>query len=189
MATAEQVSELLTKMAEERARLVEQARGVSEADAEVMPVGKTGEEEWTVKEQLAHLCEMELGYDLWVNAALREENPNVGGLTAPRAAIPIEEANGHAVAELLDVMARERDDTLALIRGLSLEQFDRTATHPMFGTLTVMQWLRSFYRHDRMHADQIAGREPEYKPKFTGAEPNQRAARIAQVQSRQRAGG
>lgn len=189
MATAEQVSELVAKMAEERGRLVEQARGVSEADAEAVPVGKTGEEEWTVKEQLAHLCEMELGYDLWVNAALGEENPNVGGLRAPQAAIPIEAANGFTVAELLDVMARERADTLALIGGLSLEQFDRPATHPMFGTLTVMQWLRSFYRHDRMHADQIAGREPEYKPKFTGTEPNQRAARIAQVQARQRAGG
>lgn len=189
MATPEQVSELLTKMAEERGRLVEQMRGISEAAAEAVPVGKTGEEQWTVKEQLAHLCEMELGYDTWVNAALNTENPNVGGLSAPRAAIPIEDANGHSVAALLGVMAQEREDTLALIRGLSPEQFDRSATHPMFGTLTVMQWLRSFYRHDRMHADQIAGREPEYKPKFTGAEPNQRAARIAQVQSRQRARG
>ena len=183
MATAEQVSELLTKMAEERGRLIAQVRTISEADAGAVPVGKTGEEQWTVKEQLAHLCEMELGYDLWVNAALREENPNVGGLTAPRAAIPIEEANGHTVAELLEVMAHEREDTLALIRGLSLEQFDRPATHPMFGTLTVMQWLRSFYRHDRMHADQIAGRDPDYKPKFSnGVEPNQRQARIERVE-------
>ncbi|HLZ69051.1 MAG TPA: DinB family protein [Dehalococcoidia bacterium] len=189
MATAEQVNELLTKMAEERGRLVEQVRGIGEEDAHAVPVGKTGEEEWTIKEQLAHLCEMELGYDMWVEAALGEENPNVSGLAAPRSAIPIEEANGHAVAELLEVMAGEREDTLKLIHGLSLEQFDRRATHPMFGTLTVMQWLRSFYRHDRMHADQIAGREPEYKPKFTGTEPNQRASRIAQVQARQRQDG
>ena len=55
------------------------------------------------------------------------------------------------------------------------EQFERTATQRMFGTLTVLQWLRSFYRHDRMHADQIGGREPEYRPRFTGAEPNQRS--------------
>ena len=31
-----------------------------------------------------------------------------------------------------------------------------------------MQWLRSYYRHDRMHMDQMAGRDPEYKPRFVG---------------------
>jgi hypothetical protein len=40
----------------------------------------------------------------------------------------------------------------------------------MFGTLTALQWLRSYYRHDRMHMDQMAGREPEYKPSSQGAE-------------------
>ena len=54
------------------------------------------------------------------------------------------------------------------------EDFDRTASQRMFGTLTVMQWLRSYYRHDRMHFDQVRGEEPEYKPRFTGQEPDQR---------------
>jgi hypothetical protein len=55
------------------------------------------------------------------------------------------------------------------------EQFERKASQPMFGSLTAMQWLRSYYRHDRMHRDQLAGREPEYKPKFVGGqEPDQR---------------
>ena len=55
------------------------------------------------------------------------------------------------------------------------EQFEHAASQPMFGRLTVMQWLRSYYRHDRMHRDQIGGREPEYKPKFAGGkEPDQR---------------
>jgi hypothetical protein len=117
-----------------------------------------------------------------VRAALNADNPNVGGLSTPPVAIPIEAANGHGVHELLDIMASERRGTLALIEELSLDDFDRSATHPMFGTLTVLQWLRSFYRHDRMHSDQIAGRDPEYRPRFTGAEPNQRAARLAKVQ-------
>jgi len=185
MATADQVQDLLDKMAEERARLVALAASLDDEVATRVPVGKTGEEEWTVKEQLAHLCEMELSYDAWVRAALASENPDVSGLRVPAAEIPIERANEHTVAELLDVMARERAETLALIRGLSLDDFDRTATNRAFGTLTVLQWLRSFYRHDRMHTDQIAGREPEYRPRFTGPEPNQRAARIARVAQQQ----
>jgi len=38
----------------------------------------------------------------------------------------------------------------------------------------VMQWLRSYYRHDRMHSDQVSGRDPAYKPRFTNGEPDQR---------------
>jgi DinB superfamily len=178
VATPEQVQDLIDKMAAQRAELVKQAAVVSEEDATRVPVNKTGEEQWTVKEQLAHLCEMELSYDAWVRAALAEDNPNVGGVRGERAAIPIEDANEHQVAELLEVMASEREETMTLIGSMSLDDFDRTATHPMFGTLTAMQWLRSFYRHDRMHADQISGREPEYRPRFTGAEPDQRTPRL-----------
>jgi hypothetical protein len=185
VATAEQVEELVQKMAEQRGRLIEQVLALSDEVASAVPVDKTGEEQWTVKEQLAHLCEMELGYDAWVRAALVSDNPNVGGSAGPRAEIPLEVANGHDVRELVAVMEAERSDTLALIGSIGLDGFERPATHPLFGTLTVMQWLRSFYRHDRMHADQIAGRDPEYKPKFTGVEPNQRAARLA----RQASGG
>lgn len=189
MATAEQVEELLLKMAEQRGRLIEQVLALSDEDASRMPVDKTGEEQWTVKEQLAHLCEMELAYDAWVRAALAADNPNVGAGAWPRAEIPLEAANGHAVRDLAAVLEAERADTLALIEGISLDGFERPATHPMFGTLTVMQWLRSFYRHDRMHMDQIAGRDPEYKPKFTGTEPNQRAARLARTTSSPASGG
>jgi len=82
----------------------------------------------------------------------------------------------------------DRAFTLGLIDGISLDGFDRTATSPVFGTLTVLQWLRSFYRHDRQHAAQIQGRQSDYKPSFKGSEPNQRRARLEQV-ARSRSGG
>ncbi len=182
MATRAEIDELTQKMAEQRARLIAQVQALSDEEATRMPVDKTGEEQWTVKEQLAHLAEMELSYDSWVRAALAGDNPSVAGSEPPRPAIPIEAANGHSVSELLAQLAAEREDTLTMIGGMTPEQFDRTATQPAFGTLTALQWLRSFYRHDRMHADQIAGRDPDYKPKFAnGVEPNQRQARIERV--------
>lgn len=186
MATREQIDELIAKMTEQRGRLIAQAAAISDEDATRQPVDKTGEEQWTVKEQLAHLAEMELSYDAWVQAALAHDNPNVAGLEPPRPTIPIESANGHSLAELLEQLAGEREQTLAMIGAMTPEQFDRTATQPMFGSLTALQWLRSFYRHDRMHADQIAGRDPEYKPKFVAPEPNQRQARLERV-ARERA--
>jgi DinB superfamily len=178
MATREQVNELLEKMSVRRESLIAQVASLDDAVASRVPVDKIGEEQWTVKEQLAHLCEMEISYDGWVQSALREHNPTIGGWTPVPAKIPVESANVHSVPELLSALREERQKTVALIQGMSLDSFERTATHPNFGTLTVMQWLRSFYRHDRMHADQVAGRDPEYKPKFTGREPDQRTARM-----------
>jgi hypothetical protein len=175
MATQEQIDELLMKMTEERGRFLDQARGLSEDVAARRPEGKTGEEEWSAKEQLAHLWEMERSYIAWVKAAMRENGADLMGVRGEPVAIPIERANERTVTELIDALETEREGTLVFIRSLAPADFDRTARQPMFGDLTVLQWLRSFYRHDRMHTDQIAGRDPEYKPRFlSGQEPDQR---------------
>jgi hypothetical protein len=188
MATREQVEELKAKMAEERAALIAAGSGLSREDALRVPVDAEGEEQWTALEQLAHLWEMERSYDSWVRAALQEDNPRVSGVLSERVAIPVEEANQHTADELLRALEIERAYTLGLIDGISLEGFDRAATSDVFGTLTVLQWLRSFYRHDRQHAAQIQGRKSGYQPNFaSGKEPNQRKARLDLV-ARRKAG-
>ena len=175
MATPEQIDELLTKMTEERGRFLAQVATLGDEDATRRPEGQTGEAEWSAKEQLAHLWEMERSYIAWVRAALRENGVDLTGVRGEPVAMPVERANQHRVPELIAALEQEREETLAFIRSLAPEDFDRTARQPMFGELTVLQWLRSFYRHDRMHSDQIAGRDPEYKPRFvTGVEPDQR---------------
>jgi hypothetical protein len=175
MATAAEIQDLVEKMAAERARLVAQARAYTDAEASRRPEGKTGEEEWSVKEQLAHLWEMERNYIAWVRRALTEDEPDVSEVRGEPVAIPIERANEHSLEELLAALAAERERTNAFIASLTPEQFDRRAYHRLFGSLTVLQWLRSFYRHDRMHIDQMAGREPSYRPRYaTGVEPDQR---------------
>jgi hypothetical protein len=129
---------------------------------------------------------MERNYDAWVRAALSEENPDLRSVQGIPVEIPIEQANGREIAELLRALEVDRSYTLGLIDGISLAGFDRTATSPVFGTLTVLQWLRSFYRHDRQHGSQILGRQSDYKPNFqTGKEPNQRRMRIEQVAKRE----
>lgn len=177
MATREQIDELVSKMTEERDRLLAQAVLIADADAGRRPEGQTGEAEWSPKEQLAHLWEMERSYIAWVNAALNENGADVSSVRGAPVAIPIERAREHHVPELVTALKDERTKTLTFIQSLSPEDFDRTAKQRMFGELTVLQWLRSFYRHDRMHRDQMAGRDPEYKPRFVdGREPDQRRA-------------
>lgn len=179
MATSQDVEDLKIKMAAERAALVEAARALSPDDALRVPVDAEGEEQWTAREQLSHLWEMERNYDTWVLLALHKDAPQLDGVTGAPVAIPVEDANDATVDELLAHLEIERAYTLGIIDACTLEAFDRTAVSPIFGELTVLQWLRSFYRHDRQHTAQIQGRKSGYQPNFAGGrEPNQRRMRL-----------
>jgi hypothetical protein len=171
MADATQIEELTQKMAAERGRLLAALESLNEEEASASP--KDGE--WNAKQQMSHLCEMESAYRAWVERALEEDGANVDGVRGERVAIPLENANGHTVAKHTAEMRRQREKTMGVIASMSPEDFDRRASNALFGSLTVMQWLRSYYRHDRMHVDQVSGHEPEYKPRFaSGGEPDQR---------------
>lgn len=175
MATAEAIAELLDKMGAERAALLAEAEALAEEAASYAPPDGEGEAGWSPKQQLAHLAEMETSYRAWVERALEEDGADVSGVVGERPAIRLTKAAGHSVAELTAQLREQRETTLRLIASLTGEQFERRASQPMFGSLTVMQWLRSYYRHDRMHRDQMAGRDPSYKPKYAGGkEPDQR---------------
>jgi hypothetical protein len=172
MADATQVTELTEKMTEEREKLLGELEAMSEERAST----PHNPDEWNQKQQMSHLCEMEAAYRAWVERGLEEDGANVDGLRGERPAIPLEEANEHSVAEHVGEMRRQRAMTIDMIGSMKPEDFDRTAANALFGRLTLMQWLRSYYRHDRMHYDQVRGEEPSYKPRFSGgsAEPDQR---------------
>ena len=179
------VDALLTKMIAQRDTLLSAALVLSAEDADRVPSDAVGEEQWTAKEQLAHLWEMECAYIAWCRAALETNGADVTKVRGEPVAIPIEDAPAHSVAELVDALKQERSATLDLIRSLALDDFSRMATTAVFGELTVMQWLRSFYRHDRQHAAQIQGRQSDYAPTFRdGKEPDQRRHRIELVRRR-----
>lgn len=171
MAEQPKIDELLNKMTEERRRLLSALEALSEEQASTPP--RPGE--WNQKQQMSHLCEMEAAYRAWVERALEEDGANVDGLFGERPAIPLERANEHGAGEHIAEMRRQREQTMKLIRRMAPADFDRRATNRLFGTLTVMQWLRSYYRHDRMHYDQVRGEEPSYRPQYAGgSEPDQR---------------
>lgn len=176
MATPEQITDLAAKLREERSALLATASTLSEeAAAHRPPDASDGEDGWSPKEQFAHLSEMDAQYRAWVVRALGEENPDVGVGTQPDpVAFRVERAHEASLAALIAEAERQRNATIAVMDGLPAEAYDRPAHNAAFGELTVLQWLRSLYRHDRMHAAQIAGREPDYRPRFLNGEPDQR---------------
>lgn len=179
MATAGEINELVAKMESERSALLRLVGGMDDAAAERRPPEADGEAGWSVKEQLAHLAQMETTYRAWVERAVAEERPDLSVGTAPDPiAHRLDRAHEARVSDHVAELRRQRERTLDTIRRLAPTDFERTALSPLFGELTVMQWLRSYYRHDRMHHAQIEGRESDYKPRFAGgSEPDQRAAR------------
>jgi uncharacterized damage-inducible protein DinB len=171
MADETQIAELSQKMISEREKLLSALESLSDDEAS-QPL-KDGE--WNAKQQMSHLCEMESAYRAWVARALEEDGANVEGVRGERVAIPLEEADRYTVAEHVAEMRQQREKTMALVASMTPSDFDRRARNSLFGSLTVIQWLRSYYRHDRMHVDQISGLEPSYKPQFaSGSEPDQR---------------
>lgn len=171
MAQQAQIDELTAKMTEERGKLLSVLEAMSEERASTPP--KPGE--WNQKQQMSHLCEMESAYRAWVERALEEDGANVDGVLGELPAIPLEKANERPLGDHIAELRRQREMTMQMISRMSPADFDRTATNRLFGTLTVMQWLRSYYRHDRMHYDQVRGEEPSYKPQYAGgSEPDQR---------------
>lgn len=174
MTAPDPLNELRAKMAEERAALLALCEGIDEARAEHQPPDRDGEEGWSIKEQLTHLAEMESRYRAWALRAVTEDGPDLTGTVADPVAVPLERAHSATVPELLEELARQRRLTDEFVTGLTPADLERTASQRSFGELTVLQWLRSYYRHDRMHRAQIAGREPDYRPRFVQGEPDQR---------------
>jgi hypothetical protein len=179
MTTLEDIRALVEKMTVERTKLLGQIETFSDNDAEIAPADAEGEDQWSVKEQCCHLAEMETAYRAWVEKAVVEDNPDVTHVRGEQVGIALEQAHDHPISEILNQLRVQRDKTRAMIDELQPDDYDRTASQPAFGTLTVLQWLRSYYRHDRMHQAQLAGRESSFKPKFVGGkEPDQRQTRI-----------
>jgi hypothetical protein len=169
MATQTDIDELLAKIDEERTTLLAGIDGLTEERAEARPSEGEGEEGWSAKEQLSHLAEMEVSYRATAQRA-------VTGNDVERASVayPLEAAHSASVAQLVDELLRLRGETVAYIESLPLEAFDARVVSGAFPDMSVLQWLRSYYRHDRMHLAQIQGRKSDYQPRLVGGEPDQR---------------
>jgi hypothetical protein len=169
MATQADIDELLEKIHEERSMLLTGIEGLTDERAEQRPPEGDGEDGWSAKEQLSHLAEMEVSYRATAQRAVTSsdiERASVG--------YPLETAHSATVAQLVEELLRLRGETIAYIESLPLEAFDARVVSGAFPDMSVLQWLRSYYRHDRMHLAQIEGRKSDYQPRFVGGEPDQR---------------
>lgn len=157
-----ELEELLRKLESDRRELVRQVEGMNEEEAGRRP----SEGEWSAKEQLLHLATFERLWLEWAMKVRDEPGCEVGPPPPNPAAYP--EAETRSLADLLREPASSRSDTLAAIEGLTDDELKRRGKHLLFGEMSVLQMLRSLYRHDRMHMDQMAGRDASFRPRTPG---------------------
>jgi uncharacterized damage-inducible protein DinB len=158
-----ELDELTQKLESQRSDLLRQVGAMTEEEAGRRP----SEDAWSAKEQLTHLAAFERLWLGWAMQVRDEAGCEVGPPPPNPEAYP--EAQSRPLADLLGELASARSDTLTAIEGLSSEELDRTGKHLLFGEMSVLQMLRALYRHDRMHMDQMTGREPSFRPGGRGA--------------------
>jgi hypothetical protein len=118
---------------------------------------------------LHHLWRAEPLYRERAMAAVQQDRPDFAKLPNRVCPIDFDEVNDYPVEELLAGLAEERAKTEAFLDTLSVEDYARVGIDPLWGEMTVMQVVRSYYRHDGMHRMQILGLEPEYQPSGVAA--------------------
>lgn len=167
MAFEDERRTLIQRLEAERATLIETLGPIDDAAAARPAPG----DEWSVKQQLAHLATAERLYAECVRRAIAQDGADTGPLwPASQEPTDFAEARQRPLADLLADAAAARQETIALVASLSEGHWDHRGANTPFGDLTVGQFLRSLYRHDRMHIDQISGREPSFKPRVS--DPN-----------------
>ncbi len=160
-----EIEELLEKMEAHRTELVAILEGLSKEAAERHPDG-----EWSAKQQVAHLIQAEPTWVEWARTVRNEPGSTVGQ-TPEKGQIFLEDLNiadNHPLSWWLEQLRETRAETLKDLGDMDLSPGDalaRAGRHRPFGEMNVLQFLRALYRHDRMHMDQLTGREQSFAPR------------------------
>ncbi len=106
--------------------------------------------EWGVRDVISHLVFAEHLLAERVRLLLTEHDPDLAG-----AAVWNYRTDPRTASDLLDAYAESRGRTLAALRALTAEDWERSGRHSEFGRVTVRQQASYFAKHERHHFPQI----------------------------------
>ena len=160
-----EIEDLLEKMNSHRTELLTILEGLSKEAAERHPEG-----EWSAKQQVAHLVQAEPTWVEWARTIRNEPGTTVGQTPAEGQIFlqDVDAADNRPLSWWLERLRETRAETLKGLDEMDLASDDalsRAGRHRTFGDMNVLQFLRALYRHDRMHMDQLTGREQSFVPR------------------------
>jgi hypothetical protein len=142
---------MIDELAATADRLRELTRGAAGSTLDAQAPG-----EWSARTVLAHLRDDEfLVMRLRLERILVEDQPSLA---------PFDEQAWEAhrwrgrdgLVELLDDFDLQRAASIAILRRVEGDIWQRSGLQPEYGTLTVRTWLDHWLGHDKMHLAQIA---------------------------------
>lgn len=148
--TADRATRIAT-MRQTHHTLTQLTAGVPEAALDY----RSGPEEWTVREILAHLVDDEAFImRMRLERMVKEERPEL---------VPHDEKHWYAhrntsrdtLAELLTDFGTQRAASLNVMEMLRESDWAREGVQPEYGTLTAETWLDHWAGHDAIHLEQI----------------------------------
>lgn len=125
---------------------------------------------WAPIEVLAHLADFELVYGARLLGMISADSPHLQAIDPAALAHRLVYFEREPAAELARFAAR-RADTLAVLRGCSAAELERTGIHARRGAITVADLVAGMLAHDTSHVGQIRQRVAD-----TGDRPEHREA-------------
>lgn len=108
--------------------------------------------EWSIRDVLWHLSVAQAMMTGRVGKMLKEDNPSLEA----QATWAVEQSESLTTHQILARYQQKRRDTVALLNGLSFDQWLRSGRHTEFGPITLQQQMSYMAKHERYHLPQIA---------------------------------
>lgn len=126
-------------------------RGVSQEQAETLTDGPGG---WNAAEALCHLRDFAPVALERTRLILERDNPALPDFD-PQENAKLRDYKHADVANELALFIASRKELVALLEGLSSEQWQRTGVHSNYGASTLLEFTIHTFWHDINHAEQI----------------------------------
>ncbi len=114
-----------------------------------------GQDEWSVREILAHLVDDEMYVmRLRLERIIKEDHPHLTPHDEQRWYASRNTTRDH-LDQLLADFNLQRAASLGIVKMLREEDWARQGTQPEYGTFTAEEWLGKWVEHDTVHLRQI----------------------------------
>lgn len=118
--------------------------------------GEPAEGEWSAAQVLAHMAASEKLWLARVNLLISQTDPLLKSPGAELAAYQ-ESLMAGSVDDNLAAFNAQRGETVSLLMGLSLRDWDRSGTHETQGAMSIADVVESMVDHDAEHLSQLEG--------------------------------
>jgi hypothetical protein len=121
---------------------------------EIVLARRPDERNWAPKEIVCHVRDTEESFMARFQSILAMDEPRFLGVEPDRWAVERQYLRND-VHEALEAFRRRRQETLAFLRGLRPEQWERGGIHATRGRMTIRDFVDLMAWHDDNHLDQL----------------------------------